>query len=229
MGMNGPQLKLLVLDCDGTFVDSQTGIIETMQSAFAENGVARPAPDRILHVVGLELFESIGILAPTLGPALHEKILGAYRQFSTKRRNDGVWRDPLYPGAVEAMNGLGEAGWLMGVATGKSRAGLDRVLADYEIDHHFCTLQTSDVAAGKPSPDMLERALAESGADASRAVMVGDTSYDMEMAVNAKIHAIGVGWGYHDRDALISAGAKLVIERFDQLPAAAARLIEGAS
>lgn len=227
--MNGPQLKLLVLDCDGTFVDSQTGIIETMQSAFAENGVARPAPERILHVVGLELFESIGILAPTLGPALHEKILGAYRQFSTKRRNDGVWRDPLYPGAVEAMNGLGEAGWLMGVATGKSRAGLDRVLADYEIDHHFCTLQTSDVAAGKPSPDMLERALAESGADASRAVMVGDTSYDMEMAVNANIHAIGVGWGYHDRDALISAGAKLVIERFDQLPAAAARLIEGAS
>jgi len=114
------------------------------------------------------------------------------------------------------------------VATGKSRAGLDRVLADYEISHHFCTLQTSDVAAGKPSPDMLERALAESGADASRAVMVGDTTYDMEMAVNANISAIGVAWGYHEVDALTSAGAKLVIERFDQLPAAAARLIGAA-
>ncbi|MBT6288839.1 MAG: HAD-IA family hydrolase [Rhodospirillaceae bacterium] len=226
--MSGDELKLLVLDCDGTFVDSQTGIIEAMQSAFAENGVARPAPEKILHVVGLELLQSIGILAPTLGPAIHEKILTAYRQFATKRRNDGIWRDPLYPGAVEVMNGLSEAGWLMGVATGKSRAGLDRVLADYEISHHFCTLQTSDVAAGKPSPDMLERALAESGADASRAVMVGDTTYDMEMAVNANISAIGVAWGYHEVDALTSAGAKLVIERFDQLPAAAARLIGAA-
>ena len=228
MVVSGPQLKLLVLDCDGTFVDSQTGIIEAMQTAFAENGVARPEPEKILHVVGLELFQSIGILAPTLGPAIHEKILGAYRQFSTKRRNDGNWRDPLYPGAVEAINGLNDAGWLMGVATGKSRASLDRVLADYQIGHHFCTLQTSGVAAGKPSPDMLHRALAESGADASRAVMVGDTIYDMEMAVNANFHAIGVGWGYHERDALTSAGAKLVIERFDQLPLAAAGLIEGA-
>jgi len=226
--VSGPELKLLVLDCDGTFVDSQTGIIETMQLAFAENGVTRPAPEKILHVVGLELLESIGILAPTLGPATHEKILGAYRQFSTKRRNEGNWRDPLYPGAKEAMNVLNDAGWLMGVATGKSRAGLDRVLADHEIEHHFCTLQTSDVAVGKPSPDMLHRALAESGADASRAVMVGDTTYDIEMAVNANIHAIGVGWGYHDREALTSAGAVMVIERFDQLAEAAARLIEAA-
>lgn len=225
--MSGGELKLLVLDCDGTLVDSQTGIIEIMQTAFAENGVARPAPDKILHVVGLELLESIGLLAPTLGPAIHEKILASYRQFSTKRRDEGNWLDPLYPGAVEAMTGLSDAGWLMGVATGKSRVGLNRVLADHQIDQHFCTLQTSDVAAGKPSPDMLHRALAESGADANRAVMVGDTTYDMEMAVNANIHAIGVGWGYHDREALTSAGANLVIERFDQLPAAAAGLIEG--
>ena len=86
-----------------------------------------------------------------------------------------------------------------------------------------------DIAAGKPNPDMLLRALAESGADAGRAVMVGDTTYDMEMAVNANIHAIGVGWGYHDAGALTSAGAAMVIDRFDQLPDTAARLIENSA
>jgi len=229
MAVSEPELKLLVLDCDGTLVDSQTAIVETMQAAFAANGVARPEPGDIRHIVGLDLVEAIGLLSPKLGPSTHLKISDSYRSHAGVKRNDQSWDEPLYPGTLEAINGLNAAGWLMGVATGKSRAGLDLVLNKYEISHHFCTLQTSDVAAGKPRPDMLERALAESGADASRAVMVGDTSYDMEMAVNANIHAIGIGWGYHSAEALISAGASLVIERFDQLPAAAARLIEATS
>ena len=227
--MSGLDLKLLVLDCDGTLVDSQTAIVETMQAAFAENGIARPSAGSILHLVGLELLQSIGILAPALGPAVHRKILASYREYSAIKRADAGWREPLYPGALDAMKALDDAGWLMGVATGKSRSGLDRVLHGYEIDHRFCTLQTSDIAAGKPNPDMLFRALAESGADAGRAVMVGDTTYDMEMAVNANIHAIGVGWGYHDAGALTSAGAAMVIDRFDQLPDAAARLIENSA
>jgi len=224
--LSGLDLKLLVLDCDGTLVDSQTAIVETMQAAFAENGIARPKVGNILHVAGLELLQSIGILAPALGPAVRKNILASYREISAMKRADGGWRDPLYAGALDAMNALDASGWLMGVATGKSRAGLDRILRDYKIAHHFCTLQTSDVGAGKPNPDMLLGALAESGADAGRAVMVGDTTYDMEMAVNADIHAIGVAWGYHEAGALTSAGAAMVIERFDQLPEAAARLIE---
>jgi phosphoglycolate phosphatase len=223
------ELKLLVLDCDGTLVDSQTAIVETMQAAFAENGAARPSAANILHVVGLELLQSIGILAPKLGPAMHENILASYRQYSATKRAGGGWHEPLYPGALDAMQRLGGLGWLMGVATGKSRPGLDRVLHDYEIQSHFCTLQTSDVAAGKPRPEMLLRALQETGADAARAVMVGDTTYDMEMAANANFHAIGVSWGYHEPAALKSAGAAIVIDRFDQLPEAAAALIATAA
>ena len=223
--MNGEALKLLVLDCDGTMVDSQTAIVETMRAAFAENGILRPEPHEIREIIGLDLLDAIGFLAPKIGPSTHAKIRESYRVNAAAKRANESWEDPLYPGTVEAINTLSDSGWLLGVATGKSRTGLDRVLDGYSIGHHFCTLQTSDVAAGKPSPDMLLRALNESGADAGRAVMVGDTTYDMEMATAAQIHAIGVTWGYHEPDALTEAGAALVIECFEQLPDAAAKLV----
>ncbi|MDP6426528.1 MAG: HAD-IA family hydrolase [Rhodospirillales bacterium] len=223
--MSAQDLKLLVLDCDGTLVDSQTAIVDTMHAAFGENGVARPDADAVRHVVGLELLEAIARLAPTLGPATHDKICTSYRNYAKAKRADNSWRDPLYPGAREAIDALNGDGWLIGVATGKSRAGLDQVLDEHGMQGHFATLQTSDRAAGKPNPEMLFRALEETGADAGRAVMVGDTSYDMEMAVNANIPAIGVSWGYHQSAALKSAGAVTVIDRFDQLPDAAAGLI----
>ena len=112
------------------------------------------------------------------------------------------------------MTGLHGAGYLLGIATGKSYRGLEHMLAEFDLGRYFVTLQTSDKAPSKPHPGMVEQAVAEAGVTAQETVVVGDTSFDMEMAVNAGARAIGVGWGYHEADELHHAGALTVIDSF---------------
>ncbi|NQV54370.1 MAG: HAD-IA family hydrolase [Rhodospirillales bacterium] len=219
------RLKLVVLDCDGTLVDSGSAIVDTMHTAFAEHGLQRPSAEDVRRVVGLELLEAISKLAPGVASNKLDSVCASYREFSAAKRSDPDWSDPLYPGTIEAIEALSTAGILMGVATGKSRSGLDHVLGVYGLGEHFITLQTSDVAPGKPNPEMLYRAMRDAGAEVSATVMVGDTTFDMEMAANAKTHAIGVGWGYHGADELKAAGANIVIDRFQDLPQTVADLL----
>jgi len=108
--------------------------------------------------------------------------------------------------------------WLLGVATGKSRVGLLKTLEGHGLQGRFVTLQTSDLAPGKPNPDLLLRAMDEAGVERNATVMIGDTTYDMEMAVNARTRAVGVAWGYHAPEELLATGAKGVAETFSQLP-----------
>jgi len=103
------------------------------------------------------------------------------------------------------------------VATGKSRAGLDLVLEHHNLDRHFTTLQTADHGPGKPHPDMLHRAMRETGTEPDDLIMIGDTTFDMEMAKNAGVFAVGVSWGYHDLEDLHRSGADAVIHTFDEL------------
>ncbi|MEO0991793.1 MAG: HAD-IA family hydrolase, partial [Pseudomonadota bacterium] len=109
------------------------------------------------------------------------------------------------------------SGWLSGIATGKSARGLKEVLAVHGIEGHFVTRQTADHHPSKPHPAMLEAALAEASVSPENAVMVGDTSFDMEMARSAGVRAIGVSWGYHTSDQLIASGAASVLKRFEDL------------
>ena len=224
--MNTVPLKLAVLDCDGTIVDSKTAIVTSMTAAFVHVDMAPPKPEEIVRIVGLNLADAMKVLLQGQKPEMIPTLVDAYREVATQRRVGGEWEDPLYPDAKEVIQGLNASGWLLGVATGKSKRGLDAVFDTHEIRHHFVTVQTSDIGPGKPAPDMLYRALRETGVEAHNTVMIGDTTFDMEMAMNAGVPAIGVSWGYHTDAELLAAGARVIVNCFQDLPGALESTIE---
>ena len=211
-------LRLVVFDVDGTLVDSQGDIVSAMAAAFA--AVDRPAPDRatVLSIVGLSLDVAMPVLAPDLPAAVHDRMVEAYKHaYMTLRATTGTEvSSPLYPGAREALTRLQQVpDVLLGVATGKSKRGLDRLIEGHGLQGVFVTRQVADFHPSKPHPSMLLQALAETGVSAEDAVMIGDTSYDMEMARSAGIYGLGVSWGYHGRERLEQARA--VIDDFAEL------------
>lgn len=217
---------LAVFDCDGTLVDSQHSIIGAMHAAFDANAVPRATADQIRRVVGLPLVEAIQILHQSASDDEAEKIRADYSDSWQAMRQNGGLDEPLYDGAIEVLEALAAAGWALGVATGKSMRGLVGTLEKHEILDRFATLQTADRARGKPDPEMLERAMGETRSRPEKTVMIGDTTYDMEMAINAGVPAVGVAWGYHDSDELKAAGARTVVRSYPDLPDALAALME---
>ena len=218
---------LVVFDVDGTLVDSQHHILDAMHFAFGEAGLPLPERETALAVVGLSLPVAMARLAPDLAAEEVEALVAHYRaSFMERRRGeDGV--PPLYPGARAALERLAaRPGTLIGVATGKARRGLDHILAGHGLAHFVATAQTADDHPSKPHPSMLLAALAATGVAADRAVMVGDTEFDVAMGRAAGMATIGVAWGYHPRARLAAAGADAIIESFDALDPALARLRE---
>lgn len=219
-------LKLCVFDLDGTLVDSQHRIVAAMTAGFASEGQVAPMPDAVRQVVGLPLDVAIKRLAPGIGGLQVERLVEAYRDAYFDPSNDRDGLEPLFPGTREALDTLEAQGWLLAIVTGKSRRGLLHVLEAHGIRHRFVALKSADDGPGKPNPTVLVEAMAEAGCERDRTVMVGDTSFDMETAVNAKIAgAIGVSWGYHDAVRLKAAGSGIILDRFDQLPAVAETLV----
>lgn len=220
-------LKLALFDCDGTLVDSQHAIIAAMEAGFEAHGLPPPPAREVRRVVGLPLVAAVARLAPALSGDAHEAISEAYKSAFQRNRLAGTYPEPLFDGVVAALDALEAAGFLLGVATGKSRRGLDATLAHHGLAHRFVTLQTSDRVAGKPSPDMVHAALAESGATAAGTVVIGDTSFDILMARNARVRSVGVAWGYHDGAELLAAGADLLVHEYAALPEAVTGLFIG--
>jgi phosphoglycolate phosphatase len=220
-------LRLLVFDVDGTLVDSQHAIVAAMRLAFEGAGHAAPPDRAILDIVGLSLPEAIAALAPRLSTAARADLVERYRERSSAQRRVacGMPVAPLYPGARQGLDRLAtDAMLLMGVATGKARAGLDHVFDSHGIGHYFVTMQTADMHPSKPHPSMLLAALSETGCRRARAIMVGDTEFDIAMGRGAGFCTIGVGWGYHAPRRLREAGADRIVDSFDELEAVLARL-----
>lgn len=221
-------LRLVVFDVDGTLVDSQQLILGAMAQAFAALDLPCPPRAQVLGIVGLSLPVAMARLAPGLGTADQDRLVAAYRTAFGQMRLDQV--APLYPGAQAALDLLAQdPALLLGVATGKSRRGLEALLAAHGLADRFVTLQVADDHPSKPHPSMLLAALSETGVDAADAVMVGDTSFDMDMARAAGIPGIGVSWGYHPVAALQAASAARVINSFDALTPALATLWQRAA
>lgn len=218
-------LRLAVFDCDGTLVDSFAAIDAVMRQAFARHGFPGPEADHVRGVIGLELEAAIKGLLPGTGPEIHENVSASYREISDQRRRDGSRKDPLYPGAADAVRQLDSRDWLLGVATGKSLHGLRQTLHAHALLDRFVTLHTPDTSPGKPNPDMLIQAMDATGTRREETVMIGDTTYDMEMAANAGVAAVGVAWGYHPAGDLRDAGADEVASSFADLPDLLDRLI----
>lgn len=210
-------LRLVIFDVDGTLVDSQADIVESMTGAFEDVGLPVPERSDILSIVGLSLDVAIARLAP--GGDIPRMVQTYKDCYAYLRQSKGAASSPLYPGARDALDHFaGLDNVLLGVATGKSKRGLDSLIEAHGLEGMFVTRQVADFHPSKPHPSMIEAALAETGVGQADAVMIGDTRFDMEMATNAGVGAIGVTWGYHPRAHLTAA--HVVINGFAALPEA---------
>jgi phosphoglycolate phosphatase len=202
--------RLAVFDCDGTLIDGQASICDAMEAAFAELGLAAPDRNLVRRAVGLSLPQAARMLLPHRDADTHRAIAEAYkRAFREARQQDRI-AQPLFEGMAPLIERLRSAGWQLAIATGMSDRGLEHCLAAHGLSDRFISLQTADRHPSKPHPAMLEAALAEAGADPSDAVMIGDTVFDVTMACDAGVRAIGVAWGYHEPAELREAGAEYV-------------------
>ena len=216
--MSSP-VRLAVFDCDGTLVDSQANICRAMDEAFLTSGLEPPPRAATRRIVGLSLVEAMRALLPDGEEALHHRLAADYKDaFQRMRRSGTLDAEPLFDGIGEVLATLADAGWVLGVATGKSDRGLAHILAQHGIADRFVTLQTADRHPSKPDPSMLLAAMAQAGAAPEGTAMIGDTSFDMAMGKAAGVRAIGVAWGYHGVGELLDAGADLVADTVGVLP-----------
>ncbi|MBI1207012.1 MAG: HAD-IA family hydrolase [Azospirillum sp.] len=219
--------SLALFDCDGTLVDSQHIIVAAMTAAWRDAGLTDPEPAAVRRVVGLSLVEAVAALLPEAAGGDHERLAACYRRAFFELRQNADHEEPLFPGIRETLSALAEAGILLGIATGKSRRGLVALLRRLDLLESFVTLQTADDGPGKPDPTMVRHALAAAGVGAAAAVMIGDTTYDIEMARRAGLASVGVAWGYHEPAELAAAGADRIAGTAGELPDLIKALLSG--
>lgn len=214
--------RLAIFDCDGTLVDSGATIHRALGTALDAHGHPCPPPSVTRKVIGLSLDEAMASLVPH---ADHAALSRTYKDAFIAMRGAGEVEEPLYDGIAALLDAMRDAGWLLGVATGKSDRGLRHCLAAHGLADRFVTLQTADRNPSKPHPAMALAAMAEAGAEPADTVFIGDTGWDMGCARSAGCGAIGVGWGYHSHDEMIAMGAHAVAETPAEISALAEKWV----
>ena len=211
-------MRLAIFDVDGTLVDSGAMIAASLTSAFKAEGLPVPERDRLMSIVGLSLLDAMKALAPEQEHAEHERLAAAYKEAFWENRAKGQHMEHLFEGALDLLVRLrAREDVVLGIATGKTRRGVDHLFERLGFEDWFTTVQTSDDHPSKPHPSMIVAAFAETGLDASAAIMIGDTSYDIAMARAAGVGAAGVSWGNHATDELTRAGAHTISNDFKEL------------
>ena len=198
-------IRLAIFDCDGTLVDSGATIFAALSETFGQHGIPVPPPRVCRRIIGLSLIEAMEALVPEHED--HAGLTETYKSCFMRARAEGRVEEPLYAGIKELLDRLEDDGWLLAVATGKSDRGLRHCLEGHGLGGRFVSLQTADRHPSKPHPSMALAAMAEAGASPANSIVIGDTAFDMGMARAAGATAIGAGWGYHEPDELLAAGA----------------------
>jgi phosphoglycolate phosphatase len=197
---NPRRFGLIVFDWDGTLMDSASAIVAAVQAASRDVGLSVPGETQIRHIIGLGLADAMACLFPELGPAGHLAVAERYRCHFLMR----VQEISLFEGVREMLAELIANGCLLGVATGKTRGGLERDLTATGLRNLFDATRCADESFSKPHPAMLLEIVDELGVSAAATLMIGDTTHDLEMAENAKIAGLAVSYGAHPRENLLA-------------------------
>lgn len=206
-------LKLVLFDCDGTLVDSADIIHASMVATFREAGLPEPDKAATKGIIGLTLDIAIATLLKRAPDAESTRLAGRYKEHFVASRHLPSFQEPLYDGIAELIEALARRDdVLIGMVTGKSRRGVERVIETHGFGRHFVTIRTADDCPSKPHPAMVLECCAEMGIDPASTFVIGDAVYDMQMARSAGARAIGVAWGYHNREGLFATGAHAVID-----------------
>jgi len=206
-------VRLIIFDWDGTLMDSETQIVHAMHGAIGDMGLEERSADQCRNIIGLGLKEAIDALYPGCDAAFQDRFVERYRHhwFSIAHTSE------LFPGASETLHLLKESGFLLAVATGKGRAGLDKVLANTGLEDVFSATRCSDETQSKPHPQMVSEILDELDTEPHQALMVGDTEYDLLMANNAGVNPVAVSYGVHERERLMQHHPLVCLDNISEL------------
>lgn len=207
------QYELLIFDWDGTLMDSERKIINCFHAAINDIGLERVDDDRIRGVIGLGLKEAMDVLLPDHSDDIRSTVAEAYREHFLFKDQTEM---PMFPGVIDGMQLL-RSEYKLAVATGKARRGLNRVLEGHALEHVFHVTRCADEAVSKPHPLMLEQILQATGVDADRALMIGDSTFDLEMATNAGMDSLAVSYGVQSCDRLLEHKPIGCIHQFDEI------------
>lgn len=210
---------LAIFDIDGTLVDSRASIFQAATEAARALGLPEPDYDRVRRIVGLSLPEALATLEPDLTPPELDRFVEGFRQCFHRLYAEGH-EEPLYAGATDLLRRLHRDGWRLSLATGQNRKGVARNLAREGWADLFVSSHCAEDGPGKPHPAMLHAALSAAACEPASAIMIGDTTHDIVMALNAGVRPQGVAWGFHTPDEQIAAGAPHVADSFTDLEAA---------
>ena len=210
-------VRFAAFDLDGTLFDSAGSIVDGVRACWRACGFPPPDPEAVRRIIGLPWEESVRALLPGAGPAEFRRIRAYHDEIRIGARPRPERRETLFAGARRTLDALDADGWALGVVTSRSGARAFEMLEEHGIGGVFATVKTADMGPGKPDPHLLLEAMDDVGAAAEATAMIGDTTFDMEMAVAAGAAAHGVGWGVHETAALRAAGALHIAESFDDL------------
>jgi len=201
------QYQLIIFDWDGTLMDSTGHIVNCMRQAITKLELAPLADHEISHIIGLGLQEAVQTLYPTGNDVLWTSLADCYRQTWLSSPEE----TPLFANARELLTVLAEQDILLGVATGKGRRGLDKVLKATGLADHFIATRCADECHSKPHPQMLMELMDYTGVTADQAIMIGDTEFDLMMASNAGAHGLGITHGAHDEAKLSACAPQAIV------------------
>jgi phosphoglycolate phosphatase len=207
--------QLLVFDWDGTLMDSAGRIVASLTQAFSDIGAEPPARERCRDIIGLGLEEAMLRLWPESSAVQRSVLVDRYRYHYLGANETPT---PLFPGVAAVVESLHDAGYLMAVATGKSRRGLDAALEESGLGRWFHGTRCADETFSKPHPRMLSELMDEFGVGAEASLMIGDTEYDLRMAANAGVDAVAVSCGAHEAHRLLAMRPLACLTGVDALP-----------